>query len=116
MAEPPPLVPSAEERAAQLFICVMDRDTRKNAAMLIREAYRDGWNAAQARIAELEAEKVELLKKLAEYMNAAHDRAVSQERERCAEIADLKAQGIASGDGYFAAVLIARLIRSGEQP
>lgn len=67
--EPPPLVPSAEERAKAVephdtledgTVFWAGRIWRDDAVILQKRAYRDGWNAAQARIAELEAENARL--------------------------------------------------------
>ena len=64
MTAMPRMVPDAEDRAVALFICTLDRDTRKNAAMLLREAYRDGFLAAAKLLAEPSAGLIERAAKI----------------------------------------------------
>lgn len=51
---PPPMVPSSQERAKLVCYCETPLTTS------LEGAYRDGWNAAQSRISELEAEVARL--------------------------------------------------------
>ena len=58
--EPPPMVPSAEERARAITEGAGAVGFTRGVSWGLSAAYRDGWNAAQARIAELEAEVARL--------------------------------------------------------